>query len=155
MRPSAIVAHLLCVPGRTIRCRPIADRGSSAMAPKICVSSPRITSGAPVRVARPDRMVTGMPSSASRAAPAIQVAGSAGQSTYGTSIQPLRDPTMPQSAMPSGSAVARQGPSASRSTASGTAPAAPIPGASHRSVTAPASIRNSRNRLVPQSPTTR
>ncbi len=55
-----MIAHLLCVPGRSTTCRVLA---SSASAPRICVSSPRITSAMPSssRHIRPGTIASAVP----------------------------------------------------------------------------------------------
>src|SRR5437762_26523 len=145
-------AHLLCVPGSTtarrVPCRAV---GSSSV-PKICVSSPRITSGTPAasRHRRPgtiDRRVPGTAVNAAAIAPK-----SAGQSRYGASIHPWRLPIMPQAIIGTSSPAPS---SRSARSAPGNPPAATFctpRGALFSSSTRPrVSSRYARAELVPQS----
>jgi hypothetical protein len=93
-RPFSTRAHLQCVPGSTISDRAARD-GSSAIAPMICASSPRITSGNGSSCMTPGTRCTRPQSDMKRTMPEAIVAVSAGQATYGTTCHPVRLPTMP------------------------------------------------------------
>ena len=101
-RPSRTRHHFEWVPGSTT-CDAAARSGARASAPQICVSSPRITSGSrsgrvvrsPFTITPGTMWSTPCPVSQGTSAAASNPA-SVGQSTYGTSRQPCRLPTMPQ-----------------------------------------------------------
>src|SRR5437667_9719 len=88
-------AHLLCVPGRTTTRGAACAHVSSSSAPRICVSSPRITSGTPSasRQTSPGTSQRRVPGTGVNAA--AKPSKSAGQSRYGASIQPCLLPIRP------------------------------------------------------------
>src|SRR5437660_3062670 len=153
MAPSETSTHLLCVPGSTNSCRPVDKEGSRRRAPKICVSSPRMTSGAPSRLVPCNPAATDNSRSCARwdFVPLSHLSAVAGSSTYGTSTTPLRDPAIPQSTTCAPCPAPSHGSITARSDTSGAVVRPPIPGPSRRAPVVTPSLRNARIRLVPQS----